>query len=153
MLDGKAYNVVERVVAIYPQESGQISITPARFEARVLRDGRITGRKVFESDAHTITILPIPAPPADYPDAVWLPARDVAIGEEWSRDPTVNPVLGHTHTGCKLQQANNQEFETLSNKAIHGKILNLVLRAPRVKVLPRLTPPVFPKQTIRHAGH
>ncbi len=88
VLDGKAYNVVERVVAIYPQESGQISITPARFEARVLRDGRITGRKVFESDAHTITILPIPAPPADYPDAVWLPARDVAIGEEWSRDPT-----------------------------------------------------------------
>ncbi|MCH8278721.1 MAG: BatD family protein, partial [Proteobacteria bacterium] len=62
VLDGKAYNVNERVVAIYPQESGQISITPARFEARVLRDGRITGRKVFESDAHTITVLPIPAP-------------------------------------------------------------------------------------------
>jgi hypothetical protein len=54
----------------------------------VLRDGRITGRKVFESGAHTITVLPIPAPPADYPDATWLPARDVALGEEWSRDPT-----------------------------------------------------------------
>ena len=99
VLDGKAYNVVERVVAIYPQESGQISITPARFEARVLRDGRITGRKVFESDAHTITVLPIPAPPADYPDAIWLPARDVVLGEEWSRDPTEisagEPVTRH----------------------------------------------------------
>jgi len=88
VLDGKAYSVVERVVAIYPQESGQISITPARFEARVLRDGRITGRKVFESDAHTINVLPIPAPPADYPDAAWLPARDVTLSEEWSRDPS-----------------------------------------------------------------
>ena len=99
VLDGKAYNVVERVVAIYPQESGQISITPARFEARVLRDGRITGRKVFESDAHTITVLPIPAPPADYPDAIWLPARDVVLGEEWSREPTEisagEPVTRH----------------------------------------------------------
>ncbi|MCH7537310.1 MAG: protein BatD [Proteobacteria bacterium] len=104
VLDGKAYNVVERVVAIYPQESGQISITPARFEARVLRDGRITGRKVFESDAHTITVLPIPAPPADYPDAIWLPARDVVLSEEWSRDPTEisagEPVTRHITTSA-----------------------------------------------------
>jgi hypothetical protein len=87
VLNGKPYNVVERVIAIYPQESGEISISPARFEARVLRDGRITGRKVFESDAHTVNVLPIPAPPEDYPDAAWLPARDVTLGEEWSREP------------------------------------------------------------------
>lgn len=86
VLNGKAYSVVERVVAIYPQESGEIIITPARFEARVLRDGRITGRKVFESGSHTIKVLPVPAPPADYPDAVWLPARDVRLSEEWSRE-------------------------------------------------------------------
>ena len=87
ILNGKAYNVVERVIAIFPQESGEISISPARFEARVLRDGRITGRKVFASDSHTVTVLPIPAPPADYPNAVWLPARDVKLSEEWSREP------------------------------------------------------------------
>jgi hypothetical protein len=87
ILNGRAYNVIERVLAIYPQASGEISISPARFEARVLRDGRITGRKVFESDAHTVTVLPIPAPPADYPDAAWLPARDVQLSEEWSREP------------------------------------------------------------------
>lgn len=87
ILNGKAYNVIERVLAIYPQSSGEISISPARFEARVLRNGRITGRKVFESESHTITVLPIPAPPADYPDAAWLPAKDVRLGEEWSREP------------------------------------------------------------------
>lgn len=87
ILNGKAYNVVERVIAIYPQESGEISISPARFEARVLRNGRITGRKVFQSDSHTVKVLPIPAPPAEYPDAVWLPARDVQLSEEWSREP------------------------------------------------------------------
>jgi hypothetical protein len=87
VLNGRAYNVIERVVALYPQESGEIEISPARFEARVLRDGRITGRKVFESESHKITVLPIPAPPADMPDAVWLPARDVQLREEWSRPP------------------------------------------------------------------
>jgi oxygen tolerance protein BatD len=87
ILNGKAYNVIERVLAIYPQASGEISISPARFEARVLRDGRITGRKVFESQAHTVKVLPIPAPPVDFPDAAWLPARDVHLSEEWSREP------------------------------------------------------------------
>lgn len=87
ILNGNAYQVVERVLAIYPQESGEISISPARFEARVLRGGRITGRKVFESNAHTITVKPIPPPPADYPDAAWLPALDLTLSEEWSREP------------------------------------------------------------------
>ena len=87
ILNGKAYNVVERVMAIFPQESGEISISPARFEARVLRNGRITGRKVFASDAHTVTVSPIPQPPADYPNAAWLPALDVQLSEEWSREP------------------------------------------------------------------
>ncbi|MDH5618286.1 MAG: BatD family protein [Gammaproteobacteria bacterium] len=87
VLNGRAYNVIERVIALYPQESGEIRISPARFEARVLRDGRITGRKVFESQEHTINVLPIPAPPANYPNAAWLPARDVQLSEEWSRPP------------------------------------------------------------------
>jgi hypothetical protein len=84
VIGGKPYNVVERVLALYPQESGEIQISPARFEARVLRDGRITGRKVYESDPQTITVLPTPPPPADYPDAVWLPARIVELTEDWS---------------------------------------------------------------------
>ena len=87
VLNGRAYNVIERVIALYPQESGEIQISPARFEARVLRDGRITGRKVFQSESHTISVLPIPAPPASHPDATWLPARDVQLSEDWSRSP------------------------------------------------------------------
>lgn len=87
ILGGRAYNVVERTIAIFPQESGEISISPARFEARVIVNGRITGRKVFESDAKTITVKPIPAPPAEYAGAAWLPARDLELTEEWSREP------------------------------------------------------------------
>jgi hypothetical protein len=86
-LNDRTYNVVERVYAVFPQESGEVTISPARFEARVLRDGRITGRKVFQSDAHTIFVLPIPEPPADFPDAAWLPAKDLQLQDNWSRQP------------------------------------------------------------------
>ena len=87
VLNGRTYNVVERVYAVFPQQSGEVTISPARFEARVLRDGRITGRKVFESEAQTIIVLPIPDPPADFPTASWLPARDLELTEDWSREP------------------------------------------------------------------
>jgi len=92
ILNGKAYNVVERVYALFPQESGDISIAPARFEARVLRDGRITGRKIFESDPIDIVVNPIPPPPADYPNAVWFPAKSVTLDEDWSREPDQLPA-------------------------------------------------------------
>jgi hypothetical protein len=85
VIGGTAYGVIERVIAIYPQESGEIQLSPARFEARVLRDGRITGRKVFESEPLTVKVLPTPAPPARFPNAVWLPARDLSLSEDWSQ--------------------------------------------------------------------
>jgi hypothetical protein len=85
VIGGTAYGVIERVIAIYPQESGEIQLSPARFEARVLRDGRITGRKVFESEPLTVKVLPTPAPPARFPNAVWLPARELSLSEDWSQ--------------------------------------------------------------------
>ncbi len=92
ILNGKAYNVVERVYALFPQESGTISIAPARFEARVLRDGRITGRKIFESEPIEVVVKPIPPPPDNFPDAVWFPARSVTLSESWSREPGSLPA-------------------------------------------------------------
>lgn len=92
LIDGKAYNVVERVYALFPQASGEISIAPARFEARVLADGRITGRKVFESEAIEIDVRPIPEPPPEFPDATWFPAKSVELSENWSRQPDTLPA-------------------------------------------------------------
>lgn len=86
ILNGRAYTVSERSYAIFPQESGAVSISPARFEARVLRDGRITGRKVFESESQTLTVKPIPPPPPEFPNAAWLPARELTLTDNWSRD-------------------------------------------------------------------
>ncbi|MDX1481444.1 MAG: BatD family protein [Woeseiaceae bacterium] len=92
ILNDRNYQVNERVYAIFPQESGEIRIGPARFEARVLRNGRISGRKVFQSDPIVVDVKPIPSPPADHPDATWLPAKSVTLSEEWSREPDSLPA-------------------------------------------------------------
>lgn len=86
IINGTAYSVFERVFAIYPQESGRIEVSPARFEARVLRNGRITGRKVFQSEPLVVDVLPAPPPPPEYPGAAWLPAHDLQLSEDWSAD-------------------------------------------------------------------
>tara|TARA_B100000959_G_scaffold14945_2_gene14634 strand:- start:429 stop:2117 length:1689 start_codon:yes stop_codon:yes gene_type:complete len=86
VINGKTYEVTERVYALFPQESGVLSIAPIRFEARILKDGSITGRRTYQSSELTISVLPIPVPPDAYPDANWLPAKNVEITEEWSRD-------------------------------------------------------------------
>ena len=132
VLNGRAYNVIERAIALYPQESGEIEISPARFEARILRDGRITGRKVFESQSHTINVLPIPAPPAEFPDATWLPARDVQLSEDWSRPPEEmeagEPVTRHV-TLSALGQIETQ-LPTLEPPEIDG--LNVYADKPEL---------------------
>ncbi len=86
IIDGTAYSVVERVFALYPQESGEIKLSPARFEARILRNGRITGRRVYDSEPITITVKPVPVPPPGFANADWLPARDLELTESWSDD-------------------------------------------------------------------
>ena len=86
VINGKTYDVIERVYALFPQESGSLEIAPIRFEARILKNGSITGRKTYQSKSSMVKVLPISAPPSDYPNADWLPARNVVISEEWSRD-------------------------------------------------------------------
>jgi hypothetical protein len=86
VLGGKTYNVVERQYALFPQESGELQIAPVRFEARVLRAGRITGRKLYLSEAYTVEVQPIPPAPEEFPGAAWLPARSVELTESWSRE-------------------------------------------------------------------
>ncbi len=92
LIGGKRYSVVERSYALFPQASGELSIAPAHFEARVLRDGRITGRKIFRSDPLSIRVKPIPPPPDGFPGAAWFPARSVELAESWSREPESLPA-------------------------------------------------------------
>lgn len=81
------FRVIERKYALFPQKSGVISIPELRFQGRIptnngynrfLDRGRLLSRK---TEAMDIQVRP---KPDSYPKgAVWLPANDLELEENW----------------------------------------------------------------------
>ncbi len=92
--DGQSYRVLERRYALFPQASGELVISPVEFEGEVVDPGQAgtglsrlfaRGKRVrLRTPVVRTTALP---PPADYPGQTWLPAKNLQLGEEWSKDP------------------------------------------------------------------
>ena len=86
------YTVNESRFIVFPQSSGEFTITPMRFRAftqtRVTRNNsnlQTTAlRQTIEllSSEHKISVLPLPR---FYPGHNWLPSSEVTISESWSR--------------------------------------------------------------------
>ncbi|MEX1670123.1 BatD family protein [Zhongshania guokunii] len=88
LVDGRYYQVIERHYSIYPQTSGDLTIPALTLQARVegyrpsmLDPGRLV---VKRSQEHRLKIMP---PPAEFKGAVWLPAKELVLNENWSKDP------------------------------------------------------------------
>ena len=89
---GRRYAVFERSYGIYPQVSGTLSIRPVRFQGQVSAissfppDPFGAGARtvVRQSEPVHLEVMPVPA---SYPGGDWLPAADVKISEEWSKNP------------------------------------------------------------------
>lgn len=92
IIKGRRYAVFERSYGIYPQVSGSLMIPPVRFQAQLSSTsifsldpfGGGTKTVVRQSEPVELQVEPIPAA---YSGAHWLPAADVKITEEWSRNP------------------------------------------------------------------
>lgn len=90
-MHGRLWLVREVRYAIFPEQSGDLTIPAQQFTGRLSAGqrglfspgnrGRVIRRN---TEALTIDVLP---KPLDYPAADWLPARSLQVEEEWSRDP------------------------------------------------------------------
>jgi len=92
--DGQSYRVLERRYALFPQASGELVISPVEFEGEILDAGQTgTGlSRLFTRGKRVHLRTPVVratalAPPKDYPGALWLPAKNVQLIEEWSKNP------------------------------------------------------------------
>ena len=89
---GRRYAVFERRYGIYPQVSGTLSIKPVRFQAQVSDSspfsldpfGARSRTVVRQSEPVQLAVKPVPG---NYQGGHWLPAADVKITEEWSKNP------------------------------------------------------------------
>ncbi len=88
MRNGVRYTVVERRYAIYPQQSGTLTLEPTVFQGQILEGSRFAFNDVLKSkrlssERYQVTVLPVPAH-APHP---WLPSEELRLVEEWPQDP------------------------------------------------------------------
>ena len=86
VLEDRNFIVLERRYAIFPQASGRLTVDPVIFEAVVIAPSGFSSLQRYGSQALEIEVHPAVPPPAEHPDAVWLPARRLTLSERWSAD-------------------------------------------------------------------
>ena len=86
----RTWLVTGLLYAVYPQESGTLTIPAIGFTAREVQPGRSLlgarlGRRLRM--ASSPIELQVKSVPDDFPGEVWLPARELSLTEKWSLDP------------------------------------------------------------------
>ena len=87
-VNGVRYAVIERRYAIFPQNSGSLTIEPVMFEGEVIRSGSSVfdpfGRNGRLSRIHSQPIeLKVNGVPSESQHKQWLPSKEVRLVEEW----------------------------------------------------------------------
>ncbi|MFN2288816.1 MAG: BatD family protein [Chromatocurvus sp.] len=121
---GRRRLVHEIRYAVFPEQSGTLTIPAQTFAGRARRGSRSlfdldSGRRITrDSEAITIEVRPRPS---SFPDTVWLPASELEIEESWSREPddmttgdSVTRTVTVTATGLQGAQLPPLDFPDLS---------------------------------------
>ena len=91
--NGVRYLVIERKYAIFPQQSGQLSIKPVEFNGQLVSQRRSffditpfnnTTKRIVSSQID-IDVKPIPD---NFKNKNWLPSASVKLVDEWPDNPT-----------------------------------------------------------------
>lgn len=82
--DNKTFIVRERRYAIFPQQTGTLTIGPSTFEAMVIPNRGFSRLQRLRSDSIELEVKPAVPPPASHPNAVWLPAESLRLSERWA---------------------------------------------------------------------
>lgn len=91
---GQAYHAIERRYAIFPQQSGRLTIQPPVLEAAVAAGGHSLFNRFFmQQNSDTVRLrgktieLDVRPIPAQFSGKHWLPAKQLSLSESLSRDP------------------------------------------------------------------
>jgi len=86
--NGVRYVVVERSFAIFPQQSGTLTVEPSVFQGQIIEGSRFSFNETLrskrvKSEPFSVAVQPIPAA-AQRP---WLPSRELRLVEAWPQEP------------------------------------------------------------------
>ncbi|MDF0749083.1 BatD family protein [Marinobacter sp. 71-i] len=107
--DGVRYRVVERRYALFPQQAGQLSLQPIRFEGQARNN---QGQLKFLRDSASLFDIPVKGVPAGFSGDTWLPARSLELAES-GLPQNRNLTAGQNLTRTLTMQADGLPAETL----------------------------------------
>jgi hypothetical protein len=125
-VNGRTYLVTEIRHAIFPQKSGELTIPSITFSGRerssrrsflsLGNSGDLLRRRGEEIN---IKVKPIPAA---FPDAQWLPARSLALEDNWSLEPDKLAIGASTTRTVTLtaEGVNGSQLPRLSPPPVDG---------------------------------
>ncbi|WP_133139872.1 BatD family protein [Legionella genomosp. 1] len=90
--NGRLFSVVEQQYAIFPQKSGELTVTPPVFSALVY--DQMPHKTKISADPLTLKVKSMPA---SFTGKEWLPANEVILNDQYDREP-VNIKQGDTLT-------------------------------------------------------
>ncbi|MEQ8663336.1 MAG: hypothetical protein RLW62_21175, partial [Gammaproteobacteria bacterium] len=132
-IGGVTYEVFEQRYAVFPQQSGPLTIEPLVLTTQIVSGSRslfdpfsqsLQTRRV-ESDAIELDVRPVPA--AFPAGATWLPARRLRLHEEWEPDAV------SAETGAPISRT----LFIWADGLLSGQLPKLALNAPDgIKVYP-----------------
>lgn len=120
---GRTYRVYEWVYALYPQNSGTLSIPAQSFDGTLLHQRQL--RQVEQtSEAIELEVKPIPA---EFPaHANWLPAKSIELTDEWTQPTSLKAgeTLGRRITlkarGLKASQLPSLEWNETEDYRLYS---------------------------------
>lgn len=107
--DGVRYRVVERRYALFPQQPGELTLPPIRFEGQA-RDA--SGKLIFLRDSEQLYTVPVQDVPANYSGDTWLPASSLTLEESGLPD-TLQVNTGDNLTRDLILRAEGLPAEAL----------------------------------------
>jgi hypothetical protein len=121
---GQQYEVYEQRYAVFPEQSGTLTVPPVSFEGQVAAPQTRSNRNfpslfddLYANQGRTVRLrspaaeATIQPKPADFPGEGWLPATSLTLSEQWPQDPPqfkvgepVTRTLSLTATGLLAEQ-------------------------------------------------
>lgn len=109
-VNGRNFNVYERQYAIFPQTSGEMVIPGPRYTGEISNGPWRPGRPIsLGHPPKKINVLP---KPNSYPNAPWIPAKNLSVNANWQGSPQKITV------GDPITLTINVEAEGLSSAQI-----------------------------------
>ena len=112
LLNGVRHGVIELRYAIFPQQSGELTIPALQFSATLASARQNNGFNPFGQPGRltrvksAVLALQVKPQPADYPaGAAWLPAQALTISETWNPELSIVKVGDSLTRSLKLNAA------------------------------------------------